>query len=117
MSLLDDAKNYLDRTWGDDDFDKKLEGILQRGQNYLNIAAGTLLDYGKQGAPRALLFDYARYALNNALDEFEKNYNDQILKLNIITNTAEGGIADTYVATDSEVDELITDILARKGNA
>lgn len=81
--LLTDARNYLDITWTDGDTDRKLEGILRRGMNYLDGKAGAGLDYAEEGQPRALLFDYARYARANALDEFEGNYLHDLLSLQL----------------------------------
>lgn len=80
-ALLADARNYLDITWTDGDTDQKLEGILRRGMNYLDGKAGEELDYSEEDQPRALLFDYARYARANALDEFEGNYLHDLLSL------------------------------------
>ena len=34
MSLLEELKNYLDITWEDEGTDKKLDGILNRAQNF-----------------------------------------------------------------------------------
>lgn len=79
--LLADAKNYLDITWEDKGTDKKLCGILSRGMSYLNGKAGAELDFSAEGEPRALLFDYARYARANALDEFESNFLHELLDL------------------------------------
>lgn len=73
-ALLADAKNYLDITWEDSAANAKLDGILSRGMAFLDRIAGTALDYTVEDAPRALLFDYARYVRENALDEFTVNY-------------------------------------------
>lgn len=81
--LLADAKNYLDITWEDAETDRKLAGILRRGMDRLDKYAGAALDYETEGQPRALLFDYARYARANALDEFEANYLSDILALHL----------------------------------
>ena len=81
--LLTDARNYLDITWDDEDTDKKLTGILRRGMSYLDGKAGAELDYLEEGQPRALLFDYARYARAGALDEFEGNYLHDLLALHL----------------------------------
>lgn len=82
-TLFDEAKNSLDITWEDADLDKKLGGILKRGMAYLNRKAGALLDFTEEGQPKALLFDYARYARANALDEFEGNYSHELLDLHL----------------------------------
>lgn len=81
--LLTDARNYLDITWEDPETDKKLAGILLRGMKYLDSKAGAELDYLEEEQPRALLFDYARYARANALDEFEGNYLHDLLALHL----------------------------------
>lgn len=87
--LLADARNYLDITWADEDTDRKLSGILRRGMSYLNDKAGTELDYSEEDQPRALLFDYARYARANALDEFEGNYLHDLLALHLKSRVKE----------------------------
>lgn len=81
--LLKDTKNYLDITWDDEAGDKKISGIIERGQNYLDGIAGEKLDYSLEELPRALLFDYAMYARSNALDEFRVNYKSELLSLQI----------------------------------
>lgn len=82
-TLLADVKNYLDITWDDEDTEKKLAGIVGRGISYLNSKAGAELDYSQENQPRSLLFDYARYARANALDEFEINYLHELLRLHL----------------------------------
>lgn len=83
IALLGDAKNYLDITWQDDETDKKLTGILTRGMAFLNRIAGTDLDYNAEDVPRSLLFDYARYARANALNDFTENYLTELNSLRI----------------------------------
>lgn len=79
--LLGDVRNYLDITWQDSETDRKLTGILERGMSYLDQAAGAEQDYTKEGAARALLFDYCRYARNNALELFEGNFRAELISL------------------------------------
>lgn len=81
--LLEAARNYLDITWDDQDGDKKLSGIIERGTKYLNKVAGAELDYTVEDAPRALLLDYVRYVRAEALDEFQTNYLHELLTLQI----------------------------------
>ncbi len=83
--LLADARNYLDITWQDDDTDKKLTGILARGMAFLDRAAGAQLDYTAEDMPRALLFDYARYARENALNDFTEHYLTELNSLRVYT--------------------------------
>ena len=91
--LLPDVRNYLDVTWDDPDGDRKLAGIIGRGTAYLDGVAGAKLDYTVEGSARALLFDYCRYARDNALHEFEVNYQAMLLALQIATETSPGAAA------------------------
>lgn len=81
--LLADVKVYLDITWDDENTDKKLRGIIQRGMKYLNSVAGAELDYSVEDQPKELLLDYCRYVRSNALEEFQKNYLHELLSLQI----------------------------------
>lgn len=74
MALLDDVKNYLDITWQDTATDNKLNGIISRGKAYLDRLSGEANGYETEGSARALLFDYVRYAMANALEDFEQNF-------------------------------------------
>lgn len=82
-ALLADAKNYLDITWEDQEWDKKLYGILMRGMGYLDHSAGRELDYGEGTAARALLFDYARYVRAGAFQDFGRDFASELLGLHI----------------------------------
>lgn len=86
--ILESVKNYLDITWVDDNTDNKLLGIIERGMRYLNRASGSELDYSIEDTPRALLFDYCRYARSNALEEFQNNYLHELLSLQISEEVA-----------------------------
>lgn len=79
--LLGGVRNYLDITWQDDETDRKLTGILERGMSYLDRAAGGEQDYSAEGLARSLLFDYCRYARNNALELFEENFRAELISL------------------------------------
>lgn len=95
-AVLEAARNYLDITWEDPEGDQKLTGILSRGMAYLDRISGMDLDYTQEEKPRELLFDYARYARANALDEFQGNYLHELLALRVWSEvrqdeSAEGG--------------------------
>lgn len=76
--LLADIKSYLHITWQDDNTDKNLTGFIKRGMARLQEIAGvSSLDFTVEDLPRALLFDYCRYANSQAIEMFEK-----IFKLN-----------------------------------
>lgn len=89
--LIDDVKNYLDITWDDENTDKKLTGIIERGKSYLKEISGssTDLNFDIEGLGRSLLFDYCRYARSNALEVFEKNFISDLLKLRISQEVVE----------------------------
>lgn len=79
MSLLVEVKDYLKITWEDED--NHIQGIINRGKDYLNNLTGTELDFKVEGQPKALLLDYCRYAYNNALEYFEENFHKEIRRL------------------------------------
>lgn len=81
QELLEDVKNCLDITWDDPGTDQKITGIIEDGIFYLNDKAGEELDYSSPGYGRRLLFEYARYARDEALDVFENNYRSMILAM------------------------------------
>lgn len=79
--MLQAVKNYLKITWNDED--SHIQGIIDRGQAYLNDLTGAELDYETDGQPKALLLDYCRYVYNNASEYFEENYSKEILRLQL----------------------------------
>lgn len=79
--LLAAVKNYLDITWEDAGTDEKLSRIIANGIIKVNGYAGTDKDYMQAGRHQALLFDYCRYARDNALELFEKNFISEITGL------------------------------------
>lgn len=81
--LLSDVKNYLDITYEDEDVDKKLSGIIERGTSYLNKIAGVELVYTGEDTPKELLLDYCRYARNGALEYFKTNFKSALVSLRL----------------------------------
>lgn len=79
--MLQAVKNYLKIAWNDED--SHIQGIIDRGQAYLNDLTGTTLDFETDGQPKALLLDYCRYVYNNASEYFEENYSKEILRLQL----------------------------------
>lgn len=82
-ALLDDVKNYLDITFTDDTFDRKLTGIIERGADYLSEIAGADLSFAEEKRERQLLMDYCRYANANCNEDFEQNFRSELLMLRI----------------------------------
>lgn len=82
--VLSAVKNYLDITWDDPDSDKKLSGIIERGEKYIDDIAGYPQDYTDETTQAfALLLEYVRYARAGALDQFQINYKHELLHLQI----------------------------------
>jgi hypothetical protein len=81
MRMLQAVKDYLKVTWNDED--AHIQGIINRGQAYLNDLTGAELDYETDGQPKALLLDYCRYVYNNASEYFEENFARELLRLQL----------------------------------
>jgi hypothetical protein len=81
--LLTDIKNYLHITWFDEKTDDNLTGMINRGMARLQTIAGVSLDFEAENTPRALLFDYVRYANSQALEMWEKNFASELMGLHI----------------------------------
>lgn len=79
--MLAAVRNYLDITYEDREGDEKLKGIIERGMAHLDNAAGEKQQYEVEGMPRALLFDYCRYARNGVLELFEQNFRAELISL------------------------------------
>jgi hypothetical protein len=87
--LLGDVKIYLDITWTDENTDKKITGIIERGIKYIDGVAGAAQDYTIEDKPRELLLDYCRYARSNVLELFQANYLHEFLSLQIRQEVAD----------------------------
>lgn len=79
--MLQEVKEYLKITW--DDEDNYIQGIFNRGKDYLNNLTGTELNFEVEGQPKALLLDYCRYTYNNALEYYESNFHKEIVRLQL----------------------------------
>jgi hypothetical protein len=79
--MLQAVKNYLKVTWNDED--SHIQGIIDRGQAYLNDLTGAELDFEADGPPKTLLLDYCRYVYNNASEYFEENFARELLRLQL----------------------------------
>ena len=98
MELIDEVKNYLDITYNDEETDRKLSGIVERGKAYLDSIAGKKQDYAKEGKAKELLLDYAMYVRAGRLAEFQKNYQHELIALriqNAVSEEADDGTEET----------------------
>lgn len=96
--LLEAVKAYLKITWQDDATDAEITGYIKRGMTRLQNIAGASLEFTVEDQPRALLLDYCRYARSQALEVFEKNFQAELLDLNLSTQAP---IIDGLVLTAS----------------
>lgn len=79
--LLPEVENYLNITWQDDATDRKISGIIARGISRLTKLAGSEPDFTVAGDAQELLYEYCRYARDEALDVFENNYRSMLLEM------------------------------------
>lgn len=86
---LNSIKGYLRITWNDDDV--TVSDLIARGKAKINELTGADQDFDTEGLARSLLFDYCRYAYNNASEYWEENYQREILRLQLIEGVKEAG--------------------------
>lgn len=79
MALLERLKKKLRITWSEQD-DELLE-MIEDSKTYLEQLTGASFQYETERVPAELVLERARYAFNNAADEFEKNYKDELKRL------------------------------------
>ena len=79
--LLPEVENYLNITWQDDATDRKISGIISRGIARLSKLCGGEPDFTVPGDAQELLYEYCRYARDEALDVFENNYRSMLLTM------------------------------------
>lgn len=77
--LLQDLKDVLRITWNEED--TNLIKLLNKGKAYLFSLTNASFDFSKEEWPKELLLERCRYVYNNAGDEFEKNYRDELSRL------------------------------------
>ena len=79
--MLEKVKDRLKITW--DDEDGTIQDIIEDGKYNLNDLTGVELDFEQNNLARSLLFEYCRYAYNNAADLFEENFQKEIMRLQL----------------------------------
>ncbi|MED4172369.1 phage head-tail connector protein [Halalkalibacterium halodurans] len=77
--MLDELKSRLRITWNEED--KELEKLIKRSESYLSELTGATFDLEKEEWPKELLLERCRYVYNNAADEFERNFADELKRL------------------------------------
>ncbi|MDK3014522.1 hypothetical protein [Bacillus sp. RB3] len=77
--LLNELKDVLKITWNEED--ASLIKLLEKGEAYLSRLTNASFDFSKELIPKDLLLERCRYVYNNAGDEFEKNYKNELSRL------------------------------------
>ncbi|SEG79426.1 hypothetical protein SAMN04487919_12720 [Bacillus sp. ok061] len=78
-NLLQELKDVLKITWNEED--ASLIKLLEKGEAYLLDLTNASFDFSKELTPKYLLLERCRYVYNNAGDEFEKNYKNELSRL------------------------------------
>ncbi len=84
--MLEKVKDYLKITWNDED--TAITDLIDRGKKKLKELAGAEPDFEAEGLALSLLFDYCRYAYNNASEYWEENFQKEILRLQLMTGVS-----------------------------
>jgi len=79
VELLDEVKNYLRITWHEEDAD--ISKMIDRAISYFKSITGTSVDFVQDGQNRQLLLDRCRYMRNHVIEEFEENFQSEIINL------------------------------------
>lgn len=89
-SLVIDLKDRLRITW--DEEDQALGKMIERSKAYLLNLTGASFDFSKEDEPKELLLERCRYVYNNAADEFEKNYKEELSRLILMVALGRVGV-------------------------
>ncbi|WP_253829874.1 hypothetical protein [Bacillus cereus] len=79
FNLLDDVKEALAITW--DEADSNIVKLIDRSVYYINDLVGVELDLKVNLSARELVINRIRYEYNNALDQFETNFEQPLSRL------------------------------------
>lgn len=83
--LLLKIKDALDITFKDDDFDRKILGIIEDAIPILRSLFGCEendeIDWCEPGKKRMLLKNYCLYEVNNVSDKFMDSYRNEIMQV------------------------------------
>lgn len=85
--LILKIKDALDITFDDDDYDRKIVGIIEDAIPALRSLFGMPedfdFDWTEPGQERSLLKNYCLYVLNNVKEMFLDNYRNDIIQMRI----------------------------------
>lgn len=79
---LDMVKRELNVTWTDGDTDAKILSLMADAEEDLHHRLGCeTVDFFQPGLARRIYMAYLLYAWNNALEEFDKAYRADVMRL------------------------------------
>ncbi len=64
--------------------DADVKNLIERAGNYINQVMGIVIDFETDYRFDNLLINRCRYDYNNASEYFEKNFSDELLRLQLI---------------------------------
>ncbi|WP_366987183.1 hypothetical protein [Bacillus thuringiensis] len=79
FDLLDEVKEALAITW--DEEDSNIVKLIDRSVYYMNDLVGVELDLKVNLSARELVINRIRYEYNNALDQYETNFEQPLSRL------------------------------------
>ncbi|WP_420973779.1 hypothetical protein [Bacillus thuringiensis] len=79
FDLIDDVKEALAITW--DEEDSNIVKLIDRSVYYMNDLVGVELDLKVNLSARELVINRIRYEYNNALDQYETNFEQPLSRL------------------------------------
>jgi len=77
--LFGEIKHALAITWSDED--REIKKLAAKSVYAINELVGTEIDLEINMSARELVIERCRYAYNNAVDEFEKNFQAELSRL------------------------------------
>jgi hypothetical protein len=96
--LLAELKGRLSITWNDED--TNLKKIIKGATGYLSYLTNAFFDFAKEDWPKELLLERARYVYNNASDEFESNFKEELSRLILLAAVGKVGTLNEIISTD-----------------
>ncbi|WP_416808870.1 hypothetical protein [Bacillus thuringiensis] len=92
FDLLDDVKHALAITWTEED--NNIVNLIGGSVYYINNLVGAELDLKVNLVARSLVINRVRYEYNNALDQFESNFEQPLSRLTFQVALDERKISD-----------------------
>lgn len=80
--LKERVKSKLNITWKDAETEAKIKNLTEDAISTLNFKIGNnTIDYNLSGIEKSLFLNYCLYSWNNCLNEFDKDYINEIYQV------------------------------------